>query len=100
MSLSLLSLFGATPFDNALNTLPQPSNSGGNLLSTVLNIVFAMAASIAVLMVVIGGFRYIVAQGDPSSTASAKNSIIYALVGLLVVMVAYSIVTLVVKGVS
>jgi len=94
----ILSFFGALPIDTS--PLPQPSNSGGNFEANVLNIVFAIAASIAVLMVVIGGFRYIVAQGDPSATASAKNSIIYALVGLLVVMAAYAIVAFVVNGVA
>jgi hypothetical protein len=78
--------------------LPQPDTT--NTIPTILNIVFAMAASIAVLMVVIGGFRYIVAHGDPGQTASAKNSILYAIVGLVVVMAAYAIVAFVVKGVG
>jgi len=77
--------------------LPRP---GGDTINVVLNIVFGVSASIAVLMIVIGGFRYIVAHGDPNQTASAKNGILYALVGLVVVMAAYSIVAFVVKGVS
>jgi len=95
---TLLHLKAALPID--VSPLPQPSDSGNNLLPHVLNTVFAIAASIAVLMVVIGGFRYIVANGDPGATTSAKNSIIYALVGLVVVMAAYSIVAFVVKGVA
>ena len=80
------------------SSLPKPN--ADNAIATTLNIVFAMAASIAVLMVVIGGFRYIVAGGDPNATASAKNQILYAIVGLIVVMAAYSIVAFVVKGVG
>jgi hypothetical protein len=98
MLVHALSFFGALPIN--VTSLPHPSDNGNNILPTILRIVFAMAASITVLMVVIGGFRYIVANGDPGATTSAKNSIIYALVGLLVVMVAYSIVALVVKGVA
>lgn len=78
--------------------LPHPNNA--NTIPTVLNIVFAIAASVALLMVIINGFRYIIAQGDPGGTASAKNGILYSLVGLVVIMAAYSIVTFVVKGVG
>jgi len=80
-----------------ISGLPRP---GGDTINIVLNVVFGVSASIAVLMIVIGGFRYIVAHGDPNQTASAKNSILYALVGLVVVMAAYSIVTFVVGNVS
>ena len=76
--------------------LPRTSAGGNNTINVVLNIVFGLAASISVLMMVIGGFRYIVAHGDPSQTAAAKNGIQYAVIGLVVVMAAYSIVTFVV----
>ena len=78
--------------------LPNPNT--GNTVATVLNIVFSIAASVALLMIVINGFRYIVARGEPGGTASAKNGILYAIVGLIVVMAAYSIVALTVKGVG
>ncbi|HUB93094.1 MAG TPA: hypothetical protein VMB52_01180 [Verrucomicrobiae bacterium] len=77
--------------------LPNPNTD--NTIPTVLDIVFSIAASVALLMVVINGFRYIIARGDPGQTASAKNGILYALVGLAVIMAAYSIVAFVVKGV-
>lgn len=66
----------------------------------MLSVVFALAASIAVLMIVIAGFRYILAHGDSNAMAQARNSIIYAVVGLVVIMAAYAIVTFVVKGLS
>lgn len=78
--------------------LPHPDTS--KTLATVLGIVFAVTASIALLMIVIAGFRYIVAHGDPNATAQAKNTILYAVIGLLVSMAAFSIVTFVVKGIG
>lgn len=81
-----------------VNYSPLPVQSG-DTLQQVLNIVFGVSASIALLLIVISGFRYIVANGDPNSTASAKRGILYAVVGLVVVMAAYSIVAFVVKGV-
>jgi len=79
--------------------LPKPAANDA-AVGKVLDIVFAFSASIAVLIIVVAGFRYILAHGDPNATAQAKMAIIYSLVGLLVVMTAYSIVTFVVKGVG
>jgi hypothetical protein len=81
-----------------LNGVPNPNTN--NTIPNVLNIVFAMSASIALLMVVINGLRYIIARGDAGATSSAKNGILYAIVGLIVVMAAYSIVAFTVKGVG
>jgi len=81
-----------------LGGLPQPNTN--NTVSTALNLVFMLAASIAVLMIVIGGLRYILAHGDPSAVAQARNSMLYALVGLIIIMVAFSIVTFVVRWIA
>lgn len=85
---------------SVVDTSGLPNHAPTNTINTVLNIVFAFTASIALLMIVIGGFRYVVAHGDPNATAQAKNTILYAVIGLLITMAAYSIVTFVVKGVS
>lgn len=77
--------------------LPKPDTS--NTMSKVLNTVFAISASIALLMIVINGMLYILARGDPNGTARAREGVIYSVVGLVVVMAAFSIVTFVVKGV-
>lgn len=60
-----------------------------------LQLVFGVAGGIAVLIVTIAGFKYVVSAGNPESAAKAKNAIIYALVGLLVCLAAYSVVTIV-----
>jgi hypothetical protein len=54
----------------------------------------------AVMIIVIAGLRYILAHGDPSATATARNAILYAVIGLLVSMAAFSIVTFVVGGIG
>jgi hypothetical protein len=76
------------------------AQAGSGALSTALNIVFGITASIAVLMIVIGGLRYVLAHGDPNGTAQARNTMIYAVVGLLVTMAAFAIVTFVVGWVG
>lgn len=78
--------------------LPRPNTD--NTIDTALNLVFAIAASIAALMVVIGGFRYILAHGDSNAVAQARKTVLYAIIGLVVIMVAFSIVTFVIRGVD
>lgn len=63
-----------------------------NVLATVLQIVFGFAGAIALLIITIAGFRYVTSQGKPQEVAKAKDTIIYAIVGLIVSMTAFSIV--------
>ena len=74
------------------------TTANNDTITTILGIVFALTASIAVLIIVVAGFRYIVANGDPKAVAQARNTITYAVIGLLISMAAFSIVTFVVKG--
>lgn len=83
----------------SLNTDTLPKNNLGNSdLQNVLSIVFGVAAVIAVLMIVIAGFRFIVGQGNPEETSKAKNTILYAIIGLFVSLSAQAIVAFVLKA--
>jgi hypothetical protein len=64
-------------------------------LQTVLQIVFGIAAVISVLFVVIGGFQFVLSQGSSENTNKARETIIYALVGLVISLSAESIVSFV-----
>jgi len=73
-------------------TLPRAvldSNSVGN----ILQIVFSLAGGIALLIITIAGLRFVVSNGDPNGVAKAKNTIIYATLGLIVCISGFSIVT-------
>lgn len=72
------------------NTL-EPSN-----LQDVLSLVFGIAAAIAFLIIVIAAFQYVLSQGNPQATAKAKNAIIYAFIGMIICITAFSIVRFVV----
>jgi hypothetical protein len=67
--------------------------AGHDQLQQILQIVFAILAALAVLMIVIAGFRFITAQGNSGETAKARNTIVYALVGLLVALIAETFVS-------
>lgn len=77
-----------------LSPLPQV-DATDTQLQTILNIVFSISASLALLFIVIGGIRYVLSRGDSNATAQAKDTIIYAVVGLVLTVLAYAIVRLV-----
>lgn len=75
--------------------IPQPGANAVQIQS-FLQIVFTIAGAVAILMVVIGGFQYVISSGDPQKTARAKDTILYSLIGLVVVIFAQVIVTFVI----
>lgn len=69
-------------------------------MKTLLTVAFVFGAAVSLLVMVIGGFRFILSRGDPSGTAQGRNAIIYGAIGLLVVATAASIVAIVITGVK
>lgn len=63
-----------------------------DLLTDVINIFSIIVGVIAVIFIIIGGLKYITSGGDSGNISSAKNTIIYALVGLVIVALAQFIV--------
>ena len=81
-----------------LSSLPNPLGvANGSIVQTALSIAFGVIGALSFLVIVIAGFRYVLSQGDPQAASTAKNTIIYALVGLVLAIVAQSIVSLVVS---
>lgn len=60
-------------------------------LQDVLGLIYFIAGILCVLTIVFGGVRYVTSQGDSGGVSSAKNTIMYALVGLLVILVASAV---------
>lgn len=77
------------------------NNQGGpsveQTIQNVVNVITFLAGGIAVIMIVIGGLRYVLSNGEQAQLTSAKNTIIYACVGLVVIIVAYAIVSFVIR---
>lgn len=69
--------------------------AGSGELQQLLQIFFGVIAAVAVLMIVVAGLRFITAQGNPTETGKAKGTIIYALAGLIVALIAEAVVSLV-----
>lgn len=54
------------------------------LLTGVARLIAMVSGIAGIIMIVIGGFRYILASGDASNISKAKNTVLYAVVGMLV----------------
>lgn len=78
--------------------VPKP-DAGDAQIQLIVNFVFGLAGALALLFIVLGGLRYIISQGDPNNAAQAKNTIIYALVGLVITVISYGIVRFVVSSI-
>lgn len=68
----------------------------GGLFQTITNVLLFLVGAVAVIMLIIGGIRYVISGGDQSAVTSAKNTILYAIVGIVVALLAYGIVNFVV----
>ncbi|HTE22566.1 MAG TPA: pilin [Candidatus Limnocylindria bacterium] len=63
-----------------------------SLVGTVINIFSVVVGIIAVIMIIYGGFKYITSGGDSGNIGSAKNTILFAIVGLIIVAMAQIVV--------
>lgn len=69
-------------------------------LQDILAIVFAIAGAIAFLIVIIAGFQFVISGGDPQKVSKARQTILYAVVGLVVCSAAFTLVKFVIGGAS
>ncbi len=66
-------------------------------LGNITNVLILAVGIISVIMIIIGGFRYVLSGGDSKNTTAAKDTILYAVIGLVVSLLAYSIANFVIK---
>lgn len=76
------------------STCGASTTNGGltNLAKKVVNIFSIVVGVVAVIMIIYGGFRYITSGGDTGNVGNAKNTLIFAVVGLIIVALAQFIV--------
>jgi lysylphosphatidylglycerol synthetase-like protein (DUF2156 family) len=85
---------GAQTLTVGANTAQCKEQDAGlqGTIATVVNVLSVIVGVVAVIMIVIGGFRYVTSGGKQESVTAAKNTILYALVGLVIVALAQVIV--------
>lgn len=75
------------------------SGTAPDAVAVIINGVIAVLGIIAVIVIVVGGQRLIVSQGDPGKITAAKGMIIYGVVGVVIALLAYTIVNFVAKSI-
>jgi hypothetical protein len=74
-----ISLFGAT-----------------GAFTTISNVLLFIIGAISVIMIVIAGLRYVTSGGNSAAITAAKNTILYAVIGLIIALLAYAIIRFVI----
>ncbi|OJU88128.1 hypothetical protein BGO17_04125 [Candidatus Saccharibacteria bacterium 49-20] len=86
----LIRLAVATGTDpNSTTTVNIPTGTGDDLLANGLNLMYFLAGTVAVIVIIIGGIMYATSAGDAGRITKAKNLLTYSIVGLIIVLVAF-----------
>ena len=83
------------------NQQPADLFGGDNsIFGRVTNILLFLVGAISVIMLIIGGIRYVISGGDQAQVTAAKNTILYAIVGIVVAFLAYAAVNFVTQALA
>lgn len=72
----------------------------GGIFTTIVNTLLFVIGAVSVIMLIWGGIRYTTSAGNSASVTSAKNTIMYAIIGLVIAFLAYAIINWVVAALS
>ncbi len=78
----------------------SPEDQVNAIISTIINLFSLVVGVVSVIMIIIGGLKYITSGGDSGNVTSAKNTILYAIIGLVVVALAQVIVRFVLARIT
>lgn len=71
-----------------------------DIIRRIINLLSIIVGVVAVIMIIIGGLRYITSGGSDTSVTGAKNTILYAVIGLVIVALAQVLVRFVLRQVT
>ena len=72
----------------------QPADlfADGGVFQDITDVLLFIIGAVSVVMIIFGGIKYTISQGDSSAVTSAKNTILYAVIGLVVAILAYAVI--------
>jgi cytochrome bd-type quinol oxidase subunit 2 len=85
---------------NAARGDGQPSDLFGNsgIFTQITNTILFIVGALSVIMLIYGGLRYIISGGDSKKVTDAKNTIMYAIIGLIIAVLSYAIINFVIRA--
>lgn len=72
----------------------------GGVFQTVSNTLIFLVGAVAVIFLIIGGLRYVISNGDAKNVEAAKNTILYAIVGIVVAVISFAVVSFVINSLA
>lgn len=72
--------------------VPSTLFGDGGLVTNITNIMLFVVGALAVIMIIWGGLRYATSGGNAANVTAAKNTIMYAIVGLIIAFLAFAVV--------
>ncbi len=98
--------FFAKATSNALSGLTQVNSNVGaetdlnKSIGLILNVVYSVIGIVAVVMIILGGVNYATSQGDPGKVKKGKDTIMYGVIGLVIVLLAFAITNFVLSNIG
>jgi hypothetical protein len=92
-----LSIFEGVQSARGAN-VPVELFGSGSIFTTIVNILLFIVGALSVIMLIIGGLRYVISGGNSSAVTAAKNTILYAIVGLIVSLLAFAAINFVIDA--
>ncbi len=92
-----LLMAGTAYADTAANVgvnAAQPAGTPTDLMAqikVITNLMILFIGVVSVIMLIVGGFRYVLSAGDSKNTTAAKDTILYAIIGVVVALLSYAI---------
>ena len=105
LSVPILAVSTASAADDAASKILEGQQKVGgsdnktsleDQIKVVVNVMLFILGAIAVIMIIIGGIRYATSNGDSNTIKAAKDTILYAVIGLVVAILSYAIVNFIV----
>lgn len=95
-----INVFNQCNGDTSVVCQSAPKDQAPAMVKTVIDVLLFILGIVAVIMIIIGGLRYVLSGGDSGAVTGAKNTILYAVIGLVVAIMAYAIVHFVTANVK
>jgi hypothetical protein len=78
--------------------MPTALLGGAGIFTTAVNILLFVVGVLSVIMIIVGGLRYVVSGGNTSAVSAAKTTVLYAIVGVVIAFLAYALVNFVLSA--
>ena len=93
-----LSIMATNSGSKVPDTVPGPSDLVGSITG-IINAIIAVLGIVAVIVIIMGGISYMTSSGDAGKVKKAKDTILYGIIGLVIVVLSFAIVNFVIVNI-